>query len=47
MYDAIATRDYPAIQAATLIFAAIFILSSLVIDLLYGLLDPRIRVGGA
>ncbi len=47
MYDAIATRDYPAIQAATLIFATIFILSSLVIDLLYGLLDPRIRVGGA
>lgn len=47
IYTAISTRDYPAIQATTLIFAMVYIVSSLVIDLLYGLLDPRIRVGAS
>lgn len=47
MFEAIAARDYPVIQATTLIFALLFIASSLVVDLCYGLLDPRIRLAGA
>ena len=36
-------RDYSVIQGTTLVIAVIFILTSLVVDLLYALLDPRIR----
>lgn len=41
--DAINARDYPVIQAAVLVAAIIFLLLNLVVDLLYGWLDPRIR----
>jgi peptide/nickel transport system permease protein len=44
MFEAIKSRDYPVIQGGTLIFALIFVLSSLVVDLLYGYLNPRIRM---
>lgn len=40
---AIPARDYPMIQAVTLLAAAFFILVNLVVDLLYGLFDPRLR----
>lgn len=46
MFEAIKNRDYPVIQGATLLFALIFILSSLLVDLVYGLLDPRMRTEG-
>jgi len=36
-------RDYSVIQGTTLVIAVIFILTSLIVDLLYALLDPRIR----
>lgn len=38
-------RDYPVIQCYVLVMAIIFVLCNLLVDLLYGLLDPRIRVG--
>jgi peptide/nickel transport system permease protein len=38
------SRDYPVVLGATLTVAVITIVSSLVTDLLYGVLDPRIRV---
>ena len=44
MFEAIKSRDYPVIQGGTLLFALIFILSSLLVDSLYGYLNPRIRV---
>lgn len=43
LYDAIAYRDYPVIQSGILIIAAIFVLINLVVDLLYVLVDPRIK----
>jgi peptide/nickel transport system permease protein len=43
LVDAIFTRDYPVIQGAVLMFAVVFTLVNLSVDLLYGLLDPRIR----
>jgi peptide/nickel transport system permease protein len=36
--------DYPAILGVTMVTAVIYILVNLVVDVLYGLLDPRIRV---
>lgn len=43
LYDAISYRDYPVIQSGILIIAAIFVLINLVVDLLYVLIDPRIK----
>jgi peptide/nickel transport system permease protein len=41
--EAILHRDYPVIQGIVLIFAAVYVLLNLAIDLAYTLLDPRIR----
>ena len=40
-------RDYSVIQGTTLLLAVIFVVTNLVIDLLYALLDPRIRAAQA
>jgi peptide/nickel transport system permease protein len=44
MYQAILNRDYPIVQAGVLVAAAIFVLTNLLVDLSYGILDPRIQV---
>ena len=41
--DAISNRDYPVLQGAVLIIATIIIVVNLTIDLLYGVVNPRIR----
>jgi peptide/nickel transport system permease protein len=41
--DAILRRDYPLIQGVVLLFSFAYVLVNLIIDLLYTLLDPRIR----
>jgi peptide/nickel transport system permease protein len=41
--DAVLARDYPTIQAVILLFSFVYVLINLLIDLLYSLLDPRIR----
>lgn len=43
---AISQRDYPLIQGIVLIFASMFLLLHLAVDLAYGVLDPRIRIEG-
>lgn len=43
--DAITMRDYPLIQAYVVWMAVIYVLVNLVTDILYHLLDPRIRLG--
>lgn len=43
LVDSIAFRDYTVIQALLMIFAAEFILINLLVDLLYGVLNPKIR----
>jgi len=42
--DAIIARDYPVVQAFTLLIAVMFVLVNLVVDVSYAYLDPRIRV---
>ncbi|RJQ11789.1 MAG: ABC transporter permease [Dehalococcoidia bacterium] len=44
MVDAINHRDYPVVQTLTFIFALIFAVTNLAVDLVYGVLDPRIRL---
>jgi dipeptide transport system permease protein len=44
--DAIGRRDYPVVQAGILISAVIFIAVNLIVDLLYGVLNPRVRNQG-
>lgn len=45
LVTAINTHDFPVVQAAILIIAVIFVVVNLVTDLLYGVLDPRVRLG--
>jgi peptide/nickel transport system permease protein len=42
LLQAISNRDYPLIQATTLLLAVTFIVFNLIVDVLYGVLDPRI-----
>jgi peptide/nickel transport system permease protein len=42
-YDAVLARDYTVVQGAVLLVAAIFLVANLVVDMLYALIDPRIR----
>lgn len=42
--DAIQNRDYPVVQASVLVLTVAFTLINLVTDILYGVIDPRIRL---
>jgi peptide/nickel transport system permease protein len=43
--DAVFARDYPLVQGVVLLIALGFIASNLLVDLLYGVIDPRLRRG--
>jgi len=43
LLDAISERDYPVVQGCVLVIAVIYVLVNIVVDLAYGLVDPRIR----
>jgi len=43
LVDAVAQRDYTLVQALVLIFAFLFVFVNFVVDLIYGVLDPRIK----
>jgi dipeptide transport system permease protein len=45
LVESIGRRDYPALQGGIMLIASIVILVNLVLDLLYGLINPRIRHG--
>ncbi len=44
--EAMRTRDFPVVQGVVILVAAVFTLSSLVVDIAYGYLNPRVRMGG-
>jgi len=46
VYESVMSRDYPVLQGLFLIFAVVIVLANLVVDLIYGRIDPRIKVGG-
>ena len=41
--DAVRARDFQVVQAVVIIFAAVFTMTNLVVDILYAYIDPRIR----
>lgn len=43
LIDAIGRRDYPAVQGGLLLIASMVMLVNLTVDLLYGVIDPRVR----
>ncbi|MDP4098973.1 ABC transporter permease [Paenibacillus sp. P96] len=43
IYDAISSRDYPVIQSGILVIAFLFVVINLIVDLLYAVIDRRIR----
>ena len=43
MIDAMLSHDYPVVQAVVLVMTVVVVISSLVVDLLYGWIDPRIQ----
>ena len=45
-FAAVFARDYDGIMAIVLIIATFFIVANLAVDIIYGFIDPRIRVGG-
>jgi ABC-type dipeptide/oligopeptide/nickel transport system permease component len=45
--DSIAGRDYPVVQAVVLLSALSYMVTTLVVDLLYAWIDPRISLGAS
>lgn len=43
LVQSIAARDYPTVQGCILLIAVTYVVTNLLVDLLYGILDPRIR----
>jgi len=46
LITAISNRDYPLVEGCVLTFALSYVVVNLITDLAYGVIDPRIRVGG-
>jgi peptide/nickel transport system permease protein len=44
LYEAITARDYPIVQAFTVVIAAGYVLMNLLVDITYGFIDPRIKL---
>lgn len=47
LIQAVARRDYPVVQGVVMIVAGLYVVINLLVDLLYGYLDPRLRVKGS
>jgi ABC-type dipeptide/oligopeptide/nickel transport system permease component len=44
VFNAINQRDVPLVQSAVIVFSVVFVVSNLIVDLLYARLDPRVRL---
>ncbi|MBA4240001.1 MAG: ABC transporter permease [Sphingobacteriaceae bacterium] len=44
VFEALTKNDLPVVMGATLIFATIFVVTNIFVDIAYGVLDPRVRV---
>lgn len=43
LVQAVSRRDYPLVQGVVLVIASVYVMVNLLVDLLYGVLDPRVR----
>ncbi len=46
-FEAVTSRDYDVILATTVVFAAAFVICNLIAELIYGVVDPRVRLGSS
>ena len=46
LWSSIMGRDYPVTQRVFLVITIAVVVSNFIADILYGLIDPRVRVGG-
>lgn len=44
VFDALTRNDLPVVMGATIVFATIFVFINIIVDIIYGILDPRVRV---
>lgn len=44
VYEALTKNDLPIVMGSTLVFAVIFIFTNMIVDIIYGFLDPRVRI---
>jgi ABC-type dipeptide/oligopeptide/nickel transport system permease component len=44
LVDSVLSRDYPVVQGAVMVSAGVFVLTNLVVDVLYAYLDPQMRL---
>jgi len=44
LYDAVMKRDYPLLQGVFLVFAVAVVLANFVVDIIYGFIDPRVKI---
>jgi peptide/nickel transport system permease protein len=42
--EALNNNDLPVVMGATLVFASIFVIINIIVDIIYGVLDPRVRI---
>jgi len=42
--ESIYSRDYPVVQGCLLVIALLYVLTNLVVDLLYPIFDPRLKL---
>jgi peptide/nickel transport system permease protein len=45
--DSVGTRDFPVIQVVVVATTTLLVLINLLVDMSYGLIDPRVRVAGS
>jgi peptide/nickel transport system permease protein len=43
--DAVLSRDFPVIQGSLLFVALVYLMVNIVVDMLYAVVDPRVRLG--
>ena len=43
--DAVTNRDYPLVMGVTIVFGIMLVLANLLVDIMYAVIDPRIRIG--
>ena len=47
MYQAAQQKDFPLLQSAVLIIGVVYLVATLIADILYSVLNPRVRLGAA
>jgi peptide/nickel transport system permease protein len=47
LYTAVSHKDFPLLQAGVMVVGIIYLVATLLADISYSLLNPRIRLGGA